>query len=171
MKKLLSITLLLSATILSGSIEELCISDNLSELSISSQIFKKNNESHKKAVACSSCHHIKAKQNNQRQQALKLVNIKKQEAFHTSYTAALQEHDPAAATIIAKKQAQKVYNSEYKRAQKSKPLEIIIPANLTNADLHTDLKRIVFIYNNDNTSPMHEQFPDFFSTNNHDIDA
>jgi hypothetical protein len=147
MKKLLPTLLLISSTIISASIDELSISDNLSELSNSTHSFRNNTESHKEAIELSFCHDVKPQQNIHQIEILRLINMKKE--------------------------ARKIYNFEYKQSQKRKRLQIIIPENAKQEHSNTDLinnPKIRWIYNDDDhISPIGKQYPTIIQKNHHKI--
>ncbi len=174
MKKILPILLLISATIISASIDELSISDNLSEFSNSTKNFRNNKKKDdKKSVTLSFPNKIKQEDKIDQKEILRLINIKKEEAFHINYITALKNHDTTNAKIIAKKEAKRIYNFEYKQSQKRKRLEIIIPENTKFEYNNTDFinnPTIKWIYNDDDhKSPINKQYPTIIQRNNHKI--
>ena len=104
------------------------------------------------------------------QETLNLLNIKKQNTFDETLQLNLPELNIATATIIANKEARKFYNKEYKKARKLQSLVIKIHKTSTQKDEEFNIKNIKFKENdNDYSSPIHQQFPEFFSSINEGI--
>ncbi len=93
-------------------------------------------------------------------ETLNLIKLKKEKIFNETLQLNLPKLNIATATIIARKEARKLYNKEYKSAQKLKSLVIEV-LNLPN---------IKFEYpDTDYESPIHRQFPNIFGSINEGI--
>src|SRR3989339_381288 len=109
------------------------------------------------------------------QETLKNIKLQKQRFFDETFQSCLSEHGSAAATIIAKKEAQKIYNREYKRAEKLNTLSISVSQESHSKSIHN--QNSLFLHktkdnnamfdmslydDDDHISPIHVQYPDFF---------